>query len=104
MATTRYKKTDGAALEGLSNRKKILKVTDALQSRLALRRQLTWRKIRIASQQLLNRARESVKARWVQPIGEIDPQRTNRRPITDPESDGMHHIVEIFGIALPVTK
>ena len=58
------------------------------------------RNIRITGEQLQLRALETDVAGGVDAIGQIQPDRTDRCPVANPEPGGMNHVVEVLRIFL----
>src|SRR4051794_12867345 len=79
-------------------------MADSLTCRLTERRQSRRRDVGITLQQLLSRPPEPEKRRTVDAIGEITPNRADRRSVPDSKAHCMNHIVEVFEIALLETE
>src|SRR5450432_3390177 len=73
-----------------------LKSIDALRHTDAKRWILAGRKIGITGEQLIPGSVKSDKSRRIWAVTEVQANRTHRGLITDANSDGLHHVVEVL--------
>src|ERR1051325_8198340 len=79
--------------KGLPDREEELDMTDALDSFGCA-----------AEQELLIGPLQTVKRRWIDAVGEIDADGTERRAIAESETGGVHHVIEIGEVILTGSK
>src|SRR5215471_21699210 len=84
--------------ERLPYRKKELEMADLLLHRLARRPSGA------ALEQLQGRSPESYKRWWIDGVGQIQPDGSHRRLVTDAETDRVHGVIEVLEIALLETE
>src|SRR5580698_1718441 len=80
-------------LESLSDGEEILDVADALD-----------RLRRAAEKKLIISTLQTVERGWIDAVGEIDQNWTQRRAVANPETDRVHHVIEIGQAVLMHTE
>src|ERR1039457_3481483 len=91
--------------ERLPDRKEELEMTGPLNLRRAKTGIRTVRRgVRPALEELLHRPLESVEARRIDAVREIQPDRPYRRSIADSETRGVDHVIEVLKVPLSGAK
>src|SRR5260370_32626872 len=92
-------------LKRLPYREEKLKMARLLHHRRAEARiHLARSRVGIALQELLHRTLESVEPGRIDAVRKIQTQRPHRRFITDAETGGVNHVIEVLEVPLARTK